>query len=855
MNTWGLCVAERRNLLAAATATWTLTRTHPGAATDPASLASLSPATIVRIPAAVPGTAASAWRDAFGAEEVALLDVDEWDWWYECQFPADRKSRVVSQSFVSQGIATYAEVWVNGEWIGSNTNAFLGFHVPVPGLEKVNTLTIKCAALSQIETPRRPRSRWRSSLVPNDSIRWHRTPLLGHIKWAGTAKSAGPWAPLAIHADIALNVAEVHAELEAGLGTISVKCRLAGDTRVPVEVTVLLDDAEVAKATALVTHDDVVIVPIREPRRWWPATHGEPNCYTVVVTSDGVTIFRYRVGFRTVEARTTDGRFELIVNDIPIFVRGMVWAPLDPLALGAPVAEYAHAIDAAVDAGANMLRVSGTASFEQDAFYDECSRAGILVWQDCMLATLDPPDENAWLASFADELTFQLNLHAHQPCLAVISGGNEVEQQPVLFGKEPGTFDMTVLKETIPAIALKCAPGTVHVTSSPSSSQPDSGISPLQIRDGISHYFGVGAYTRPLTDARTSGVRFAAESLAFANPPEPSAVTAMIGQPALSTLASVSDAWSAGIARDPGASWNFAETVWHYVRELFPLEAGAAGAPGPHEVRQLDLRRAAIFHTIFTTLVEWRRPESSCAGALILSARDLAPGSGFGLSDSTGRPKSGWFAFRNACAATVVALHDEGLDGIDVHLFHDRAESFDGTLQLDVHGHRGHCVATAIVPVNLGAGESTHLSAEAVLSGFRDFGHAWRFGAWSYDTMTAVLRDAAGNEVYRHTLLLGGLERERVQTGIQASFKMAPTPSIWPATSVQVRTESVATFVALDVPGWTPEDNYFTLPAGTSRTIALKGTDGRSGPLRGTVRALNDLSRHHIIATPPLTGS
>jgi hypothetical protein len=67
-------------------------------------------------------------------------------------------------------------------------------------------------------------------------------------------------------------------------------------------------------------------------------------------------------GFRRIEIdRGPDGRgFGLVINGEPIFCRGAVWTPADPIGLNSSRERLLPLLQQARDAGMNMLRVGGT---------------------------------------------------------------------------------------------------------------------------------------------------------------------------------------------------------------------------------------------------------------------------------------------------------------------------------------------------------------------------------------------------------------------------------------------------------------------------------------------------------------
>src|SRR5476651_2078716 len=102
--------------VAALTEGWQLALTAPGAVADPPSL----PPALGWIPARVPGTAAQALRDAGRFSLEAPTPLHDQDVWYRTRFAGTGK-----RTLHFEGLATIAEVFLNGQRLFASDNMFL----------------------------------------------------------------------------------------------------------------------------------------------------------------------------------------------------------------------------------------------------------------------------------------------------------------------------------------------------------------------------------------------------------------------------------------------------------------------------------------------------------------------------------------------------------------------------------------------------------------------------------------------------------------------------------------------------------------------------------------------------------
>ncbi len=830
-------------------AAWELAASEPGKCAEPSGVDS----SFEWMPARVPGTVADALRDAGWAEDaITEARIDEHDWWFRTRFASTQLADGEEAFLVLDGIATVAEVYLNGALVLREDSMFVRSQIDVSAqLARENELVICCRALAPLlAESRRPRQRWRQRVVADATLRFYRTMLIGRA--AGFAPGPpviGPWRAVRIERRrrVAVDAIELRPRIEDGTGLLAVAIELRPLAARAVEtVEVLLSDGASELRAVLECQQSATGVSARgevqvpEVARWWPHTHGDPVLYSVQILVSGagtqVAIDAGRVGFRDLGGgeELEERGLQLRINGVAVFVRGAVWMALEAAGPAPSEADLRATLDLVRAAGMNMLRIPGTGAYESSLFHDLCDELGILVWQDFAFANLDYPESDpAFIAAVEREAVGVLGDLGGRPGLAVLCGSSEVAQQVAMVGLDPELASGPLFGELLPRLVSDAALDAVYVPSA-----PWGGAMPFRPDRGIASYFGVGGYRRPLEDARRANVLFAAECLAIANVPDEEIVAAVA--PDSSNLTVVSDArWKAAAPRDPGAPWDFHDVRDHYFRVLFGLEPDELRDADPE--RYLELSRAVSGEVMAEVFGEWRRAETRCGGGIVLSLRDLRPGAGWGIIDSAGEPKVVYHHLRRMLSPRAVWSTDDGQSGTVAHVANDGPQELRANLRVALYRDLELAVGEVRTPVALAPHTQAAFDVEGLLGRFVDISWAYRFGPPAQDVVAFSLegeRDGASEMISQAFRLPAG-RPTTPETASALGFDAALERREAGGAVIRIDSRRFAYGVRIHCPGFRAADNGFSIePGGTRRVeLARSGADGEIATV--TLTALN----------------
>ncbi|MBQ9508265.1 MAG: glycoside hydrolase family 2 protein [Bacteroidales bacterium] len=452
----------------------------------------------------------------YGRNEDSVQWVSDSCWVYRLLFDGTNIDPNQHPELVFEGVTGYAEFYLNGEPLlnqegqnyTDNSYRTWRFLLPANVKNKDNELIVKFLPSSKII---KERSRQLPYILPDERVFLRNPPYQAGWDWGPKMVTCGfskiiylnQWKDFTISN---LHIRQNHlCEEEAHLlVSFDILCDI--DDKATIKYMVNDKIFKTVRGAEINPNTDKFSteLTIKHPKLWYPNGMGEQNLYKIaVVVEKGSQSKRLEanIGLRNIElniAADSIGRvFEFLVNDQPVFMKGVNWIPADFFPTRIKEEQYRWLLQSCKDANMNMIRVWGGGIYEPDIFYDICDELGILVWQDFMYSCALYPGDSIFMHNAEVEAREQVSRLRNHPCLAIWCGNNEVKNGWEDWGWQANykpkhrteiESDMHTLFDTLLAeIVTENDPYRPYVTSSPLWGWGH----PECCTQGDSHYWGV----------------------------------------------------------------------------------------------------------------------------------------------------------------------------------------------------------------------------------------------------------------------------------------------------------------------------------------------------------------------------
>lgn len=422
---------------------------------------------------------------------------------------------------------------------------------------------------------------------------------------------------------------------------------------------------------------------IENPMLWFPVGYGQPNLYTLKIEFEEEVIYSEEFGIRTIKImEITDPKdsenynkclelketafsqrydkneefsgFILKVNGVKIMCKGANYVPCEPIETGDNTEKIATLLKLAKESGVNMIRVWGGGHFEVPFFYDECSRLGIMVTQDFLMACGAYPEKENWfLEELKKEAEYASRLIRNKACLMWWSGDNENAILGSLLHTDYKGRDSAY--KAIAPVLYKNDPYHEFLPSSPygGNRYASNTVGTTHNTQFMGHLFKYVRETEELEFneyIKNHRARFIAE--------EPT-----MGAAELSSLKKFMT--DEDIFGDDLAMWNY-HTKDNPGVGLFDftyLFAEKLLGKYKNGYDRLMKLKYLQYEWIRVTLEQARREKWFCSGMIYWMLNDCWPAaSGWALLDYYNYPKAAFYSFKR-CAKAIMATIDKNKDG------------------------------------------------------------------------------------------------------------------------------------------------------------------------------------------------
>ena len=785
----------------------------------------------------------------YGMNEQKVQWVEKEDWLYRTVFTvtADQlKSDAAWLTF--EGLDTYADVYLNGSLLLKADNMFVGHKLAVKDVlrEGENRLMIRFRSPVEETAPQWDTDGFNYP-ADNDhsekrmSVYTRKAPYSYGWDWGIRLATSGIWRPVKLTFCNGASIDDFFVrqqEVTEQVAKVDNQLEINNVTSTPKEAQVKVVYAYGEQADTLTR--TVVLQPgknslsmpawIEKPHLWMPNGWGDPALYTftATVSVDGkeVASREEAIGLRSIRVVMEDDKdgksFYFEVNGKPMFAKGSNYIPGDALLPNMTGERYARLFEDIRAANMNMVRVWGGGIYEDDRFYEEADRNGILVWQDFIFACTTYPHDPTFLKRVSEEAVYNMRRLRNHASLAMWCGNNEIYEgmrywgwkdkySPVVWKEMTEGYDV-LFRQLLPELVEANDPGRFYMHGSPYEAnwgRPES----WKIAD--SHNWGTWYGQKPFESLDTEIPRFMSE-YGFQAFPEMKTIR-MFASPEDYELES-----PVMNAHQKASIGNFlikkTMALYYKVPEKFEdlIYAGLI-------LQGQGMRQGIEAH---------RRHRPYCMGSLPWQLNDSWPVVSWSSIDYYGNWKAMHYQIRRAFAPVLVdAIKEE--NNLSYYIMSDRLTDEELTLNLELMDFNGKVYRKQKVDGLLPANTSKLFYQEPVEQAL-----AGRDSATTF--MHMVVKSKKG-EVLSDEIYYFAHPKDQL---------LPKTPLQWQVKQkkgyceVTVKADKLARDIFIEVPvqGVRFSDNFFDLLPGQKKKVIITSPDGKSlDHLQVTVHQLSDV--------------
>ncbi|MBQ9544128.1 MAG: hypothetical protein IJV00_03250 [Clostridia bacterium] len=387
------------------------------------------------------------------------------------------------------GIDTAAEIFVDGELLGTAENMLIPHEYPLGDLgDGEHELTVHVIPAAVYSLEHAPDALAVAQTYSRDSLVIRKAPYLYGWDIMPRTVSGGLWREVLVVkkpreriVDVSFCVSDLTPENASVKVTVDTRLLFDGEYRLKASLT--NRDGRIEASTKLFSASVSLRMNVPCPRLWQPKNYGDPELYGLEVSLErnGEEIDRLskRVGIRTVvldrTSRSGDGaRFRFFVNGKPVYAMGTNWVPTDAFP-SRHEALTERGLVLAEDLGCNMIRCWGGNVYNPDSFYDFCDAHGIMVWQDFSMACGIYPQDGRFCSLMREEAESVVKRLRDHPSIVLWSGDNECDQswrskKQKVNGENVFTLtadDNVITRKVLPEVIKRLDPSRPYLPSSP----------------------------------------------------------------------------------------------------------------------------------------------------------------------------------------------------------------------------------------------------------------------------------------------------------------------------------------------------------------------------------------------------